>query len=449
MKKLLVFVGLLFLSTNIVSAQTECEENPPSGLSPLEAYSIFHSNYRGKEYDFALRYGRWMLCAKPNTIEGYAKFSLGAQYDRFIKIYETFAEEESDPSIKEAYLDTVVVLFDEKMELYPDDVDEQFEIHQQKGRFYLANYSLLENGLANAYSEFYSMFELDAQKTTDMADGYYLRVMLDDLVSKRRKEDAQAVIDIATPLATGDLADYLNKKQVEILGSPEEQLAHFNCTEEGAGGLADDPENLEILNACAKAYDQLDDRDNLGRIGHRIHKLAPTYDSAIKLGEIEKGNANNTLASKLYQEALELAPNDDEKVKTYLHLSDISINMGNLSAAKGYVQNAIKLNPNNGRAYIEMARIYGTVVTNCTDDRKMEAADRVVYWVVIDYLNMAKSKDPSVANTVNNQLETYKAFTPSAEDRFLKLNYTIGEKVKVDGSLMPCYAIINETTTVR
>lgn len=449
MKKLLVFVGLLFITTNIVSAQSECEEMPPSGLSPLEAYSIFQSNYKGQEYEFALTYGRWMMCAKPDAIEGYPGFKLGSQYNKFIKIYQTFAEDESDPSVKEAYLDTVITLFDNKMELHADDENEVYSIHQQKGRFYLANYSLIENGLANAYSEFYEMFKLDAEKTTEIADGYFLRVMLDDLVSKKRKEDAQEVIDEASKYASGELLDYINKKQVEILGSPEEQIAHYNCSEEGEGGLAAEPENLEILNACSAAYKQLDDRENQGRINHRIHKLEPTYDSASSLGEIEKSNANNTLAASLFKEALELAPNDEEKVKTYLNLSDVSISLGKLSEAKGYVQNAIKLSPNNGRAYIEMARIYGAVVSACTEDRKLEAADKVVYWVIIDYLNMAKAKDPSVANTVNNQLETYKAVTPSAEDRFLKLNYETGQKVKVDGSLMPCYSVINETTTVR
>lgn len=100
-------------------------------------------------------------------------------------------------------------------------------------------------------------------------------------------------------------------------------------------------------------------------------------------------------------------------------------------------------------AYIKMATIYGQAVSNCTEERKLEAKDRVVYWVVVDYLKRAKQVDPSVTNTVNNQLSTYEAVTPSTEDKFFTLGYEDGQKVKVDGNLMSCYSWINETTTVR
>lgn len=449
MKKILIILGLLLVSTSIANAQTECNPEPPLGLSPLEAYSIFQSNYKGKDYAFALNYARWMMCAKPLTIDAYPTFNLATQYDKFVKIYQALAEAENDPSIKSAYIDTALTLFDDKMELFGADKNEAFEIHQQKGRFYLENYSLIDGGLSKAYAEFHTMFILDPKKATKLANGYYLKVTLDDLVSKGEKEAAQNVIDEALPHATGDLVEYLNKRQVDILGTPEEQIAHFNCSGEGEGGLASDPNNLEILNACLAAYKRLDDVRNLARISHTIHKLDPTFESASSLGNIERSNARYADAAKFYKEALKLAPTKDDKLSLYLNLSDVSISLNQLKEAKEYAQSAIKTNPNSGRAYIEMARIYGAVVTKCTADRQMEAKDRVVYWVVIDYLNLAKAKDPSVANTVNSQLATYQAVTPTAEDRFLRLNYKEGQKVKVDGSLMPCYAIINETTIVR
>jgi hypothetical protein len=93
--------------------------------------------------------------------------------------------------------------------------------------------------------------------------------------------------------------------------------------------------------------------------------------------------------------------------------------------------------------------IYGAAVTQCTSDRKMEAQDRVVYWLIIDYLNKAKQQDPSVASTVNRQLPNYEAVTPSTEDKFFTLSLENGQKLTIDGSLMSCYSWINETVTVR
>ncbi len=96
-----------------------------------------------------------------------------------------------------------------------------------------------------------------------------------------------------------------------------------------------------------------------------------------------------------------------------------------------------------------MATIYGTAVTNCTDDRKIEAQDRVVYWLVIDYLNKAKQMDSSVTSTVNRLLPNYEPVTPTTEDKFFTLNLENGQKLSIDSSLMPCYSWINETVTVR
>jgi len=127
----------------------------------------------------------------------------------------------------------------------------------------------------------------------------------------------------------------------------------------------------------------------------------------------------------------------------------MNINTENLQSAKRYVQQALQIDPNDGNTIIKMATIYGAAVTKCTQGRKLEAADKVVYWVVIDYLNKAKRADSSVSGTVNQQLSTYQDVTPNSEDKFFTLNLEDGDTIRVDGSLMDCYSWINETTTVR
>ncbi|MEX2603240.1 MAG: hypothetical protein WD361_03510, partial [Gracilimonas sp.] len=129
--------------------------------------------------------------------------------------------------------------------------------------------------------------------------------------------------------------------------------------------------------------------------------------------------------------------------------ADANINLEKLETAKKYVLQALEIDPNHGPSYIKMATIYGVAVTVCTRDRKLEAQDKVVYWVVIDYLNKAKNIDPSMANTVNRQLSTYEDVTPNTEDKFFTLSLENGQKITIDKSLMPCYGWINETTTVR
>ena len=137
------------------------------------------------------------------------------------------------------------------------------------------------------------------------------------------------------------------------------------------------------------------------------------------------------------------------KKELNLDLADVYMSMEQLSTAKKYVTAAISIDSNYGLAYIKMATLYGQAVSKCTENRKLEAKDKVVYWLVVDYLQKAKRVDPSVSSTVSNQLPTYEAVTPSTEDKFFTLGFEDGQKVKVDGDLVSCYSWINETTTVR
>lgn len=445
MKSLTLILGFLFASSAIVTAQAEeCASEPPDGLKPIAAFSIFQSNYKNKDYPFALKYGRWILCSKPQTIEDYPSFDLSRQMDKFTTIYKEIAKEQTDPSIKSAYLDSALMVFDEKLELYKDDKEEMYKTYQNKGRFYLENTSYISEAVPKAYEQFQMMFDLDPEKTTKSARGYYVDNLLRNYVNKGETEIAQQIIDEASKYATGALAEKLNDYQKDLFGSPEDVIGYYTPI------LEQEPNNVEALKALEQAYENLDNQTELAKIRRTLHKVQPTFASAKALAETEASNARYGEAIKLYKEALKMAKTNEDKKQINLKLAEAHINQGDIKTADAYADAAIKIDPNYGQAYITKARIYATAITNCTADRKLEAKDRMVYWLVIDYLNMAKAKDSSVANTVNSQLGNYEAVTPTGEDKFLRLdNLKDGQKVKIDGSVASCYSWINKTTTVR
>jgi tetratricopeptide (TPR) repeat protein len=443
MKQLITLLGILFVSSPIINAQAECQQEPPSGLSPLAAYSIFYENYKSGDYEFALDYGRWMACAKPETIEGNPRFSLMTQYERLVKIYDEVGRSKDDPSIKAAYIDTAETLLNEAIELFGDNPKDKFDLVFDRGRFYQQNYNIIDGGLQKAYSDYEMLFEIDPERAANMGNGYYLRQALNFVVNEDRKEDAQNLIDTVKPLVSGELASFLDEKQQDILGSPQERVAYFEPIVE------EDPNNLDAWKALEGAYESLDQRDKLNEVKVKINELEPTYQSAYSLAEFDRSNANYREAITFYEQALERAETDAQRKDVYLRLADMNINIENLQSAKRYVQQALQIDPNDGNTIIKMATIYGAAVTKCTQGRKLEAADKVVYWVVIDYLNKAKRVDPSVAGTVNQQLSTYEDVSPNSEDKFFTLNLEDGDTIRVDGSLMDCYSWINESTTVR
>jgi tetratricopeptide (TPR) repeat protein len=444
MKSLTLIIGFFFASSTFVTAQAECSSEPPNGLKPIAAFSIFQSNFKNKDYPLALEYGRWILCTKPQTIEGFPGFELSRQLDRFTTIYKEFANQQTDPALKATYLDSAIMVFDDKLELYKDDKKELYETRQNMGRFYLENTQALSDAVPKAYEQFQIMFDLNPEKTTKSARGYYVDNLLRNYVNKGETEKAQAIIDEASKYATGAMVEKLNDYQKDLFGSPEEVIAYFKPI------LEEKPNNLEALKALEQAYKDQDNQAELTKIRRALHKAEPTFDSAKSLAETEASNARYNEAIVLYKEALKMAKSDNDKKQINLRLAETHINKGDIKAADKFADAAIKIDPNYGQAYINKARIYATAITNCTADRKLEAKDRMVYWLVIDYLNMAKAKDPSVANTVNSQLGNYEAVTPTGEDKFLRLdNLKDGQKVKIDGSVAPCYAWINKTTTVR
>ena len=442
MKVLATLVGLLLLTNSGLKAQ-DCTATPPYEMNELAAFSIFEDNYKNKDYPFALMYGRWLLCSKTKELEGYPRFSLASQYPKFIDIYTQIGLGEQDPSIREAYIDTALSLFEEQFTLFTDEEVDKYELYQDRGRYLLENYQNIDGGLNMAYGDFKAMFDMDVEKTTLLGEGYYVRVVIDDLVRKGEKDMVISMIDQATAYAGLELSTYFDDTLESLFNTPEERLEFCGAK------LEENPESIEDLKCVAEAQEDLNMTVEFLQTTLLIHELEPTFDSALTLAETEKGNSSYTSAAEYFKQALEMADNDTDKKNINLELADVYSSTGELSTSKRYVQDALAIDDAFGRAYIKLASIYGQAVSSCTESRKLEARDKVVYWVVVDYLTRAKSVDASVTNTVNSQLATYEAVTPSTEDKFFTLAYEQGQRVQVNSSLDSCYSWINESTVVR
>jgi len=442
MKVIATLVGLLLLTNSGLKAQ-DCTATPPYEMNELAAFSIFQDNYKNKDYPFALMYGRWLLCSKTKELEGYPRFSLASQYPKFIDIYTQIGLGEQDPSIREAYIDTALSLFEEQFTLFTDEEVDKYELHQDRGRYLLENYQNIDGGLDMAYGDFKAMFDMDVEKTTLLGEGYYVRVVIDDLVRKGEKDMVISMIDQATAYAGLELSTYFDDTLESLFNTPEERLEFCGAK------LEENPESIEDLKCVAEAQEDLNMTVEFLQTTLLIHELEPTFDSALTLAETEKGNSSYTSAAEYFKQALEMADNDTDKKNINLELADVYSSTGELSTSKRYVQDALAIDDAFGRAYIKLASVYGQAVSSCTESRKLEARDKVVYWVVVDYLTRAKSVDASVTNTVNSQLATYEAVTPSTEDKFFTLGYEQGQRVQVNSSLDSCYSWINESTVVR
>lgn len=438
MKKYIAVIALLFAFSSNAYSQGE----PPYGMSELQAYSIFYENYRTGSYDMALQFGKWMLEAKPRSIEGANRFSLPRQYERMINVYTELSKQESDPSISSAYLDTVEIIYDEAFEIFSEDEIDHYTWHFNKGRFYQENQSNISDGMEKAYQEYESAYELDPERLTQAGDGYYINILLSNYVSNGEREKALEVIDEVEELAGSSLQDQIDEIRDGLFSEPEERIEFLE------GRLEENPGDITLLKEIADLYEGEENREKAIEYAQRVLDQEETFENAERLAEYALSDGENRQALTFLEQALDLAESNSQRKSVLMDLVDVHQNLKNFETARRYARQGIQLDSNWGEPYIKIAGIYASAISDCTSGRQMDRDDRSVYWLVLDYLDRARDTDSSVANTVQRQYRTYEPVTPSSEDKFFR-GWEPGDEIQIGSNISDCYAWIDETTTVR
>lgn len=438
MKKYIVAIALLFTLSSQAFAQSE----PPYGMSEIQAYSIFYENFRTGSYDMAKQYGKWMLDNKPRSIEGYSQFSLAKQFERMITVYTELSKQESDPSLSAAYLDTASTIYAEAFDTFSEDEIDYFQWHLNRGRFYQEHQESIENGLNKAYQEYEQAYEMDSEQLTKAADGFYIRVLLSNYVNNEERDKALAMIDTVEPMASPTLMENINQVRDELFSDPVERVGFLEER------LAENPEDTEIMSELVDLYQETDQREKAIELAQRLYEMEQSFESARSLADFAISDGRNQDAIKYLNKALELTDDTEAKKDIRIEMADIYQNTGSLEAARRSARQAAQLDDSWGEPYVKIAQIYATAVTNCTSGRQVEREDRTVYWLVLDYLDRARSVDSSISSTVNRLYRTYEPVMPTTEMKFFR-GWEAGDSFKIDSSVNECYGWINESTTVR
>lgn len=438
MKRYIVIILFLAGFSTTATAQSE----PPYGMSEIEAYSIFYDNYRQGDYNMALQFGKWMLEKKPREIEGFGRFSLPTQYDRMRRIYTEIAEQQDDPSLKEAYFDTARIVMQEALDTFNEEEIDQFEWRFNLGQFYQRHSSFIEDGMSKAYAIYEELFDENPERLSEASDGYYVRILLQKYVNDGEREKALAMIDVIEPLAGDNLQEAISEARDELFSDPIERIEFLE------GQLAEDPDNTELLNELATLYEGQGNREKAIEMAQRLYELEPNFENTRQLANIAVENANYSQAIEYLKEAAEKAPDTTTKRNIALEIAETYQNMENFQQARNYARQASELDPSWGQPFIRIARIYAGTISSCTGSRTIDRDDRRVYWLVLDYLDRARSVDSSVSNEVQRLYNSYEPVLPSDEDKFFR-GWEAGDQISIDGSQHSCYSWINETTTVR
>ncbi len=446
MKNVITLLVIILLSSTGVLAQDGSEETvqPPNGLSQLEAYYLFYSDYQSDNWESALTNGRWILKSKPESIEGYPKYELATNLDRLISVYEGMAELQTDPTIKAAYLDTADTIFDTVFNTFSKDEIDYYTWHLNRGRMYQENSDFVDNADKKAAAEYKKAFELNSSKMAE-GKGYYVRALVNSLMNEdteESKKEAQAVIDKVEGDANEGLSDYLDKMRNKLFDSPKERIAFLEKK------VKENPKDQESIRQLRDIYEDRDNMKEAQQLNKKLYQMDPSFENINALANFALENANYDEAIKYLNEAKGKTDNKEELKSINQSLADAYLNKGDLQQARNSAREVMKIDPKSGRPYITIADIYARAVSECSGS-EMGRNDRAVYWLVMDYLNEAKQVDSSVSNVADNRLSSYRSAAPSKEDIFFVDSWKEGSSVQIDGSLKSCYSWINESTTVR
>lgn len=432
-----------FLSMPVISFAQETQDcgESPYGLSPLEIYSIFSESARTGDYFTALLYGPHLICAHPYEIDGFPQYDGPSTHKKMIDVYESFAETKKDPSERSTYLDSSLVVFELMFHTYDSTQIDYFDLHLRRGRFLQRHSDFIDNALQRMYADYEAAFNLNHKKAIEQAKGYYIKVVLANMVGTSRKEEALALIEASKPYANEDLNAFFDQQLNSLFSDPTERIGFLE------GKMNAEPDNLEILNELFDLYLREDMLDDAKDIARKLYELNPNFVNTLRLAENASSNANYQDAIKFYKETLEKAEEDEQKYEVSLKLAETYINLENLQQARRYAREASKMNSDAGQPYMIIARAYTQAVSTCGGS-KLNRIDKAVYWLVLDYYDIAKRKNADLATSVDRQANTIKQVIPTAEEKFYQ-NWTSGDKIKIDGSLKECYGWINESTTVR
>jgi len=181
------------------------------------------------------------------------------------------------------------------------------------------------------------------------------------------------------------------------------------------------------------------DRDFYLDVKVRLNEVEPTSARAHELAQLYYEKDRMEKAIQYFKQAIDLEDDKEKQSQYYMQLASLTFEeLDDMPTARSYARKAIEADPNNGRPYILIGRMYTESVSQCGGD---DFEKKAVLWAAVDKFQEAKQVNPDLKNEADGYIKSYKPRFPDKKSIFFH-NYQIGDSYTVG-----CW--INETTTVR
>jgi len=439
------FFIMLFLLSNNTKAQVE--KYGKDSIESVKNLSLFSVYFKQKSYDDALK--PWRYCFKEAPAIHLAIYVNGATL-----LKNMIDKNEKNPAIYDAYVDTLMLLYDNRMKYFGSEKNGKGYILGRKGidllRYrkeaveegykYLSESAKLE-GVKTEEPVAVTFMQASRQMLTlgkitnaDMAENFIMvNENLEKALAAEPKEENKEKIKTAI-------------SNCEIIFSESPAASCESLVEIFTPRYNANKQNLEMLVKINRLLVKKDctSSDLFAQVAESRYIIEPSAEAAADLAQVFAKRDDLVKADSYYKKAVELEQVPEVKAQYLYKLALIAKAEKKYSESRSYAQNAIKLKANWGDPYILIGMLYAETAGSCGSDPDAQIADfqrRAVYWVAVDKLNQAKNADPSVVDVVTPLISRYSGSYPNKEKVFM-IGHTAGERYTVG-----CW--IQETTTIR
>ncbi len=439
-KVLLVLTALVAFGASEVKAQKTFMKYGEDSISCITHTSLYREFYKQKNIEDALPHWRWVFNNCPLVSQDV--------YIDGAKIITAKVNDSKDIKIREAYIDTLMMVFENRIRYFGDSLTSRTGMVLGQQAIELENYRPTDT--ARIYQCLRKSVEREGINSEALIVSRYFASVNNQVINERLPVDSMAevydrlsdIVDQKLEIGKNDTAQANKWLPVKkMLDSQFEPYATCDEIEKiYTRKFKQSPDDTTLLKKITRLLDHKEctDRDLFFQATTNLHKARPTGQSAYLMGKLNMIKGDTQKAESYFGEAI---PNLDDvlKAKTCYYLAKINCDQNSFNEARSYALKSLALNPADGKCYMLIGNLYAANAASCGGSD--EIASRAAYWVAVDKFIKARNVDPSIADEANKAIATYSSYFPTLERLFFN-------EIK-EGSSYNVGCWIGETTIVR
>lgn len=364
---------------------------PEDKATAEEKNALYTDLLKQDNFKGALPHLEWLLTNAPDL-----NVSL---YINGAKIYEGLADTESDPAKTVEYQDKALSMYDKRIQYFNDESDVLNRKAYTAYKYYKDN----KAKYPELVTLFEKVFELNGVNTLDNNLLAFMDVVrryklsggdISDEKVLEYYDKIMAVID--QKIAKGVNVDRL-KKYAENIDKLLTATVTVDCpfVENNLGPkLRANPSDLTM----AKKIFQLlltgkcSDSPLFVEAAKVVNEQEPSYGVAKVIAVKAAADGDNETAFKYYNQAIELADDQQKKAEIYLDMAKINATQGQKSTARANARKALSMDPSQIEAYTLIGNLYFSSYEECRGGES-KVKDRGVFLAAYEMYKKAGNTD--------------------------------------------------------